>query len=349
MREAGAILVRAPSWIGDAVAALPLFEALAQAHPGAPIIALARESTKEIVASSPAVRYVLVEPRVTGLTALPALAGLRRRLRQEHVQSAVLLSESVVPLGVIRASGVGRAFRLGRTARRGWLTVVERRPGHLYDQYAALARAAGAASATWEPRITVTPADGERARALLHESRVPAERVTLLACGASFGSAKAWPRESFAAVARDLAAHGAHVVLVGSLAERPDADWIIAAAGDGVSSVVGRTDVRTLAALCAEADQLIGNDSGAVHVASAVGAHTIGVYGSTDPEWTAPRSPRHVSVMDQPRCAPCFQRRCAFGAPCLTRVRPDAVLERARERIGAREREQREDDATWNH
>jgi ADP-heptose:LPS heptosyltransferase len=98
----------------------------------------------------------------------------------------------------------------------------------------------------------------------------------------------------------------------------------------------GRTDIATLAALCAMADLCIGVDSGVLHLAAAMGTPVVGIYGPTDWRATGPPAdtPHGIARIEMP-CSPCLRSRCIWkGADerrCLTGLSPAAVSSAAKE------------------
>jgi len=70
-----------------------------------------------------------------------------------------------------------------------------------------------------------------------------------------------------------------------------------------------------------------------MHVAAAVGLPVVAVFGSTDPEGTAPVTPRSSIVQQKPYCSPCFLRRCPTDHRCMTAVPPEMVASALRERL----------------
>ncbi|HTM57797.1 MAG TPA: glycosyltransferase family 9 protein, partial [Candidatus Udaeobacter sp.] len=103
-------------------------------------------------------------------------------------------------------------------------------------------------------------------------------------------------------------------------AERAACDEVASSIGDGTRSLAGRTPLATLAALAAEAALAVSNDSGFAHLAAAVGAPTVVIFGSTSSAWTAPLGPRVRVIQRAPVCSPCFQRRCHIGYRCLEAI-----------------------------
>ena len=101
--------------------------------------------------------------------------------------------------------------------------------------------------------------------------------------------------------------------------------------------LTGKTPIADLPALLSQCHLFIGNDSGAMHVAAAVGLPVVAVFGPTDPLGTAPVTPRCSIVQEKPYCSPCFLRRCPTDHRCMTRVTPDAVEAAARQWISSME------------
>jgi ADP-heptose:LPS heptosyltransferase len=118
--------------------------------------------------------------------------------------------------------------------------------------------------------------------------------VTIVHAGAAAPSRR-WPRDRFAAVARELARGGHHIVLTGSAAERPLALDVARRAGLPPWSVLaGRTSLAGLAALTAAARLVVSGDTGLAHLASAYVRPSVVLFGPVPPaEWGPPAHPRH--------------------------------------------------------
>jgi lipopolysaccharide heptosyltransferase II len=186
------------------------------------------------------------------------------------------------------------------------------------------------------PRIEVQEETRISAQRLLDASGVDRRKtLVVLHAGSRYGDFKRWPAGSYAQVARDLAAAGCEVVLVGAESDAPLASEI--AAGAGVQSLAGRTTLEQLCAILARADLVISGDSGPLHLATAMGTKVIGLYGPTDPEVNGPRSWRGQEVLVLRRdivCSPCYSVRvraeCPLGDPiCMRLVPPETVLKAA--------------------
>jgi heptosyltransferase-2 len=159
-----------------------------------------------------------------------------------------------------------------------------------------------------------------------------------IGAGASYGSAKCWAPERFAEVAnRMIEEFDAEVVLFGTAGERAVADAIAAAMRRPPIDLIGKTSMAELPGLLSECQLFVGNDSGAMHVAAAVGVPVVAIFGSTDPNGTAPVTPRCSIVQEKPYCNPCFLRRCPTDHRCMSRILPAAVEEAARSWLATKE------------
>jgi heptosyltransferase-2 len=92
-----------------------------------------------------------------------------------------------------------------------------------------------------------------------------------------------------------------------------------------------------LPALLSRCQLFVGNDSGAMHVAAAVGLKVVAIFGPTDPLGTAPMTPYCAIVQEKPYCSPCFLRRCPTDHRCMTSVTAEAVEAAARSRLSSAE------------
>ena len=161
------------------------------------------------------------------------------------------------------------------------------------------------------------------------DHRGPSERF--VAVHVSAGTpAKQWPVEHWRTlVGRLVVEHRLEVVLVGGQPDRIISRSILAGhAWPGVTDWTGRTSVVELAALLAEAQVVVGPDSGPVHLAASVGRPVVVLASGTNrhEQWQ-PRG-RCVTLLRHPEpCSPCHRNRCPrAGHPCMRRVLPDEVV-----------------------
>ena len=325
MADPQRIVVRAPNWLGDAVMALPALAAVRR-HAAGTLIVAAREGLsalfQEDTEAAPD-EIVTIDP-----------SREAAQLRAIGADAILLLPNSFRSAWLASRSGIPQRWGYRTAGRRWLLTQAVRRPrGHLHQvrYYLDLVRALGIDAADDVPRIRARPATLERADTLLRESGIPAgAQIAGLAPGAAYGYAKRWPPTRVAQLVTQLSARGITAVLVGAASDRETARAIESSLPQGVRAVdlTGRTTLRGLVGVLARCAAFVSNDSGAMHVAAALGVPLTAIFGPTDERETAPMGPgpRDVILRDV-FCRPCMLRECPIDHRCMKRITVDAVLD----------------------
>jgi heptosyltransferase-2 len=323
------ILIRATNWVGDAVMSLPAIRAVREAFPAAHLTVLARSSVAGLYARERAIDRVLL------------FAGERRRaaaeLHRERFDYAILLPNSFDSALLAWMAHIPRRIGYRRDARRWLLTeaVPVPEPGeiprHERFYYLELLRRAGLIHEyppCAEIRLDGADEAREAGRAALEAAGAPAP-VIGVSPGAAYGNAKRWLPERFAETAAAVArAHGASVALFGAAAERPLCETVagfVREAGVAVRNFAGETTLRQFIDLCAACRLFLTNDSGAMHISSALGVPAVTVFGATDDTATGPTGPWSRIVREQVECSPCLLRECPIDHRCMTRVSVERV------------------------
>jgi len=251
-----------------------------------------------------------------------------RRLRAERFDCAILLQNAFEAALIARLAGIPRRIGYDRDGR-GWLltdAIPVPKPGeiprHERFYYLELLRRAGILDA-------LPQADPIRLESV--EGAPSLVRPVIgVSPGAAYGNAKRWKPESFAEAAGQLAsARSASVVMFGSEGERELCEHVanlLRARGVSVENLAGRTSLAEFIELAAACEVFLTNDSGAMHIASALGVPTVSVFGATDDAATGPVSPRARVVREPVECSPCLLRECPIDHRCMTRVTPARVV-----------------------
>jgi heptosyltransferase-2 len=306
------ILIRATNWVGDAVMSLPAIRAVRDAFPGAHLTVLARPSVADLYTRETAIDAVLPYARPR--------RQMAAELRREFFDIAILLPNSFDSALLAWMARIPRRIGYSRDARRWLLTdpIAPPEPGetprHERFYYLELLRRAGIIHEY--PPCAEIHLDGRGASVT--------KPVIGVSAGAAYGDAKRWLPERFAETAIAVAcAHAASVALFGSAAERPLCESIagmVRAAGVEVHNFAGETTLRQFIDQAATCRLFLTNDSGAMHIASALGVPTVTVFGATDDTTTGPTGPLARIVREQVECSPCLLRECPIDHRCMTRV-----------------------------
>jgi heptosyltransferase-2 len=319
------ILVRATNWIGDAVMSLPALRALRQRYPDAEIAVLAKPWVADLYQGW----WIIPLEGAPGFHDLAAKWKLAQRLRAEHFDLAVLLPNSFESAAVVRLAGIRNVVAYDRDGR-GLIVpnaidspLPGEIPPHERFYYLELLRRAGIIETLPEvPEILLDDVAGARGRgeALFREAGV-ALPVVGVSPGAAYGSAKRWLPERFAEAAQQL---GGSVAVFGSAAEKDLCDEVARAAGG--RSFAGATTLRQFIDMVAACSLFLCNDSGAMHIAAALGVPSVTVFGPTNEIATGPVGRSAVMVREPVECAPCMKRECPIDHRCMTRVTVERVI-----------------------
>jgi heptosyltransferase-2 len=341
------LLVLAPNWLGDAVMALPAIADLRRAFPAARLTVAARASVAAAFELAPGIDGVMTLEWNGRRGQRRAFQADVRRLRATASDTVVLLPNSFASAWMAWRAGVTRRWGYAGDFRSWLLTRAVRKPDvsvHQGAYYQHLVAALGVANGLLQPTLTVRPADVDRARRLLHAHGWDGRRpLVALAPGAAYGTAKQWLPEYFVRLVRDLVERdGATCVLVGG--KGPDAATtaqVRAAQPESVHELVidlaGATTLHELAGVLSLAHACVSNDSGAMHVAAALGVPVVAVFGPTNERETAPlaRAPRLARVLTHPvDCRPCMLRECPIDHRCMARIEPPEVRRAVQEAGG---------------
>mgnify|MGYP000064831451 CR=1 FL=1 len=350
------------SALGDVVNTLPALTALRRARPEAHIAWVCETASAGVLEGHPLLSELIVVPRkgwgasLKGLRGVPRVVGEVRRFARElrargfdaaidlqgNLRSGVItwLTRAPLRIGPARGKELGHIFLNHRVK-------LPAGPLHRVERALAILAALGIETADARPIVPVTDADRARVDAFLAASGLaacvaPASHGHASAAGTAaaggefavihagtspFGRYKQWPPERWAEVARGLGAElGLRVVLTRgpSQAEAESAEAMARAAGPS-AIVAPLLSLRELGELFRRCRVFLSVDTGPMHLASAVGAPVVALFGPKDPRVYAPYfGPR--AVVEKPlECRPCRRRSCS-DPRCMLAITPAEVL-----------------------
>jgi heptosyltransferase-2 len=321
------ILVRATNWIGDAIMSLPALRAIRRRFPDAGITVCAKPWVSALYQGERSIDKVI--PLGSRLETI-------RVIRRGHFDLGILFPNSFDSAAVLKVAGVKRIVGYARDGRSLLLTnaipvpKAGEIPVHERFYYLELLRRAGFLETIPEtPEIRLDGigelrANGEK----LFEALGAKLPVIGVSPGAAYGSAKRWLPERFAEAAARLASElGGSVAVFGSAAEKTLCGEVARAARG--RNFAGSTTLREFIEMTAACRVFLTNDSGAMHIASALGVPSVTVFGPTNETATGPLGPAARLVREPVDCAPCLLRECPIDHRCMTRVTADRVVQAA--------------------
>ena len=326
-------MVRSTNWLGDAVMSLPAIRAIHQVFPHAQVAVVARPWVADLYARENSIDRVILYPAQKGLGAKREFAA---RLREERFDAAILLQNAFDAALMAWLAGIPERIGYNRDARGLLLTraIPVPEPGdiprHQRFYYLELLRRASLME-------HFPPCDAIRLEGIDAARRSGAEHLAALGIstpaigispGAAYGNAKRWFPERFAAVAG--AFPSASILLFGSASERELCQSVAAQTGNS-HNFAGQTTLREFIDLAAACRLFLTNDSGAMHVSSALGVPTVAIFGSTDDTTTGPTGPLARVVRAHAECSPCLLRECPIDHRCMTAVTTEMAVAAALE------------------
>lgn len=318
-----------PSALGDIIHTLPVLTALRQRYPYAHITWVVNRAYEPLLRDHPDLSAVLPFDRHTvrhgWLSALSYGSEFLRKLRDQHFD-LVLDLQNLLRSGIMTFA-TGAARRVGlETSREGarWfytdvVAVPNRDALHAIDRYWLAAKALGAGDGPKTARLPIPNDDLSWADRVLGPLPRP---WMMLGVGARW-TTKRWPAEHFAALARRAQQHfGGTVVFVGSRDETAAAR-LVANALSGPSLVLtDQTTLPQLAAILFNADVMVANDTGPLHLATALGRPVVAPYTCTKVRRTGPYGWESKAVEARIWCQGSYLKRCA-RMECMAALTPD--------------------------
>ena len=318
------ILVVRLGALGDIVHAVPAVAALGRALPGAAIDWVVEARHREVLGLVKGLRR-----RLTVDTARPGgLLAAIRDLRAGGYDVAIDLQGLLKSAVLARLSGARRVVGFDRSALREPAAALFYRERHATDDRQHIIRknlSLARAVAAVDDRIAF-PLDVPAPPASLPET------YALLNPGAAWPN-KRWPPARFGAVAEWLLArYGVRSLVLWGPGERDLAE-AVAAASAGAAGPAPETRIGDVLALARGAVLVIAGDTGPLHLAAAMGAPLVGLYGPTSPARNGPWEPADVVVSRFGACGCHYRRRCRQASACIDSITVEDVRRAAAERL----------------
>ena len=327
------IIVRMPNWLGDLVMATPILTDLRHHWPDAKITAMCQGMLGVVVQE---------DPHIDALLNFKRPKGWKRRQTQKDVVDPLIKGH--YDLGLLLTNSLSSAWwfwrghvqnRMGYAAH--WRSLLldfpipfpaQRNHQHLVVTYKMLLEPLGIAVSQTTPRLYLTSQEQQSAREKLAQYNVQSSDLLIgINPGAAYGSAKCWLPERFKKLCQHLLDDpNLKIVFFGDKAGTPLVDEICAGLPERIINLAGQTSLRELMALIQTCHLFLTNDSGPMHVASALGIPLIALFGSTSDTTTGPYNGGRV-IHKHVSCSPCYRRECPIDFRCMTRIEIQEVYQ----------------------
>ena len=334
-------LILSATGVGDTLWGTPAIRALRETYPQSFIGVLTSPAGFEILKRDPNIDDFFVFRRGAG--GIISLPGMLKKLRMKKFEVAFIFHSSdriLWPLCYL----AGPSERIGmKKANKGLDFLLTRCLPNPQDDHGILKRLnlVGEMGVRRDPGkicIYLDSQDRQMADRFLEAHGIdPRSPLIGLHPGAQ-KPFKCWPARNFVAVGNNLGRKfGSRVIITGDEQERGLAEEVASRVKNAVSAA-GKLSLRGTAALIEKMQVFITNDTGPMHVASALKIPTVALFSPTDPAICGPYLDGRSIVIQKPKtCSPCLGKSCEYPI-CMDQITPEEVIEAA-ERILESEKE----------
>lgn len=328
------ILVVKLDHLGDVLLATPVFSNLRQAYPNAELHALTGAWSRVVLENHPDVDRVIeynspLFCRSGKPTRLWRTVQLYRQLRCQKYDLLVELRGDwrIACFALLRIS----PKRIARAALQiaNKLGIAQFSGRHEATRNLDLLKQAGIPRPIQTPTFGLTAEGKAWALNFRKAQGINAEQPLVAIHPGSPIALKRWVPKRYAELADWLIARKrAQILFVGVKDEIPIITEIQAQMQGEAINIGGQTTLPQLASILHMCHVFIGNDSGPMHLAAAVGIPTIGLYGPGAPERFGPVGAQCKTIRRKPECPPCLGTTCRFGTEgCMPEIQVADVIQ----------------------
>lgn len=326
------IIVKMPNWIGDVVMATPVLQDLKTHFKNAKLTAMCQSNIAPILKDDPNIDELYSYHKPNGWIHKANPIEIVEQLKCGQYDLGVLLTNSFSSAWWFFKAGVKNRLGFKTNTRQFLLNQAVPLPKdiekqHLVITYKMLLDPLGIPITNTLPKLYIEPEEQKLSLQTLIQIGVDPSKHQIIGInpGAAYGSAKCWLPDRFKALNERLL-QNPHLYLIyfGDQAGMSLVDEICKGASERVINLAGKTTLRSLMALIKQCTLFVTNDSGPMHIASALGVKLLALFGSTSDIKTGPFGNSKI-IHKHVECSPCYKRICPIDFRCMTKISVDEV------------------------
>jgi heptosyltransferase-1 len=328
------ILIVKLSAIGDVIHALPVAHALKQTYPNARITWVVEKPAYDLLTDNPDIDEIIIfdKPKFKSLTGLLSNGYTFSKLLKSHnfdlaidlqglFKSAAISYLSGAPKRLVYCNARELSDKIGQRIRGN------HENGHVVERYLDVARHLGCNIEQVVFPINSTELEAQKANAIANHAGLRLENpYVVLAPGTNWPS-KCWSTTHFAKLADKLYDDNLIPVIIGGPSDQRLASEIIENTKIPPIDLTGKTSLKQLAYIIKKSQAFVGGDTGPMHLAVAVGAKVVAMFGPTDPKRNGPYGSTHTILTPNVPCKCCWKRQCSIKQTCMDEISDDIVYD----------------------
>jgi heptosyltransferase-2 len=333
------IVVKMPNWIGDAVMATPILQDLRSRYLFARITALCLPAIAQLLKNDPNLTEILSYQKPSGWIRRAEHTDIIEPLKKGEYDLGILLTNSFSSAWWFWRGNVKERIGFSTHLRSLLLTQPVTLPAneekqHLVKTYKKLLEPLGMATSETGPALYLSQEDHQYAREFLARHQVQKNDIIVgINPGAAYGLAKCWLPERFREVTLNLIKDTrVCVIYFGDQASAALVDQICLGMPSRVINAAGKTHLNELMALIGSCSVFLTNDSGPMHIASALNIPLLALFGSTNENKTGPYNGGSV-IHKHVKCSPCYKKVCPIDFRCMKQISAEEVYEKLKNMI----------------
>ncbi|EKD27869.1 MAG: ADP-heptose:LPS heptosyltransferase II [uncultured bacterium] len=324
------LLIRTPNWLGDVIMSLPALYAISNEFNIQSLDVLTNSKLKDIFSFVPDINNIISFDKTSGFTSLFDRFKTAKQVASKKYTHCVIFPNSFDSAFVPYIAGIPNRIGFNRNLRGFMLSKKINPPNDFFAQhhsqhYINIAKGLIEKEIDFEKylnkKLLMLPEDFKQIILNKFEVvRTNQGKIFAVCPGAEYGQSKKWSNENFKEISSRLTKFCGLKVLILGTANDYTSGQIIASGNPDIQNLCGKTDLKEFIGILSLCNGTITNDSGAMHLAGALGIKVVSIFGSTNPNATKALGNVQFCYSNE-KCSPCYERTCKFGTyACLKNV-----------------------------
>ncbi len=333
------ILIVNVNWVGDVLFSTPFIKAVRENYPESYIACLLHPRCLEMLEGNKRLNEIIIYDEEARHKSLIGKMRLVAYIRKKHFDIAFILHRSFTKALITKLAGIRERVGYATKNRSFLLTKpIEDTDQELHkvEYFLNIARACGIRLRDPSYEFFVENSDRDFARDFMKSNGLDGSVPFIIICPGGNWDPKRWPAANFAKVSDILIQRfNAKIAIAGAEKDIKLAEHMKAMMINPPIIAAGKTTLKQLGALMERADLVIANDTGPMHIAIAMKARTIALFGPTSPKITGPYGEGEYRVISKNEdCEiPCYDVTCTDNR-CMAAIKVEDVLEEAEAMLG---------------